>query len=130
MPAPDAERLLREGLVVTFSAPLAAGPAAQVADALVTCLYLRRPPAPAVLPLFGTAAVDGPRLVWRAEPAALEALRAGDGLPEGRVLVDVACDYLLDENGQPVAGGTAGLRDGPEPAAPGGLLRTWLNVGG
>ena len=130
VPAPDAERLLSEGLVVTFSAPLAAESVADVAGELVTCLYLPRRPGMPAIPLFGTAAVDGARLIWHADPASLGALREASGLPEGRLVVDITCDHLLDENMQPVAGSIALLRTGPGPAVPGGLLRTWVNVSG
>jgi hypothetical protein len=121
VPARDAERLLSEGLVVTFSAPLAAESVADVASELVTCLYLPRRPGMTAIPLFGTAAVDGVRLIWSADPASFSALR---------VVVDIACDHLLDENMRPVAGSIAVLRNGPGPAVPGGLLRTWVNVSG
>jgi hypothetical protein len=130
VPARDAERLLSEGLVVTFSAPLAAESVADVASELVTCLYLPRRPGMTAIPLFGTAAVDGVRLIWSADPASFSALREASGLPEGRVVVDIACDHLLDENMRPVAGSIAVLRNGPGPAVPGGLLRTWVNVSG
>jgi hypothetical protein len=49
---------------------------------------------------------------------------------QGTVLIDLLCDYILDENNRPVSGSAAVLLGNRlDGYPPGGIFATWLRVG-
>lgn len=71
--------------------------------------------------------VDAQTLVWRFDGNLDELLNQIE--VEAVLLIDLRCDYLLDERGQVVSGSAspmAGLPTGPLP--PGGIFSTWLRM--
>ena len=81
-----------------------------------------------VRPVTGHSNIDGDTLLWTTseDPGKLveEFRRAG-----GIIYVDVACDYLRDQNNQPVAGSALRLIGSDPPFAPGGIFRAWIALG-
>jgi hypothetical protein len=78
--------------------------------------------------LPGTPQLADPRtLVWKFDGSPEELLRQIE--VEAVLLIDLRCDYLLDERRQVVCGSAspmAGLPTGPLP--PGGIFSTWLRM--
>jgi hypothetical protein len=131
VPIATALKLL-EALQVAFTAPLG-----QPTPFLPLAAWVRivqptpvaTTAAPTLTPLLavhGTLGVSGSALVWRlGESTSVvgPALRAG-----GLILIDVDCDYVLDEQGAVVSGSASLLFDGKPPVRPGGIFRSWIQV--
>jgi len=74
-----------------------------------------------------TSNVDGDVLLAACNPDDLK--RALAGAREATFVIDVNCDVVLDQDGQPASSCTTGLI-GKHLPRPGGIMRTWLMVRG
>ena len=117
-------------LAVVFSKPLDAGRAKAFVSQLawVRCQTPRTQtqlPANPLFPLQGKVRIAAETFNWAAadDPAVVRGILSAGGL----VLFDLDCDYLVDADGRPVSGSAGFLAD-IEPARPGGIFRTWLQV--
>lgn len=114
-----------KSLGIAFSAALDAEHAARFAPLVVVVSIRPRAGGP-VRPVPGSVRVDENivRFAGAVPQGAFEELRQAGGL----VVIDVACDYLLDEKGRPASSSTAALFRGVELALPGGIARLGMVV--
>jgi hypothetical protein len=113
-------------LVFTFDRPIDAGLLKRTGRQVLVAWWHPDGPMGAVLAVHGVAAADGTQLIWRVDTADANALKeqAGRG---GRIVVDLNCDVVLDERGQPVSSSWTSIFAAPVPR-PGGIMRTWIQV--
>ena len=81
----------------------------------------------ALVPLRGTAKIDDRQLIWSCGDDEAAIRRALQSANNALVLIDVACDYLVDVEGRPVSGSGSRFVD-VESSPAGGIFRTWLGI--
>jgi hypothetical protein len=129
---PDAIALLRE-LTIFFSGQVDPASANRFAEFMLW-VRLQTPQvsspftAQNVPPLFslrGKASISPSSFNWALtdSPSSVQQAMVNGAL----VVIDLCCDYLLDEKGRPVSGG-AGAFMNTDTFAPGGIFRTWIEV--
>ncbi|HEX2049291.1 MAG TPA: hypothetical protein VHJ34_01510, partial [Actinomycetota bacterium] len=116
---------LLKSLGIAFSARLDAEHAARFAP-LVVVVWIRPRAGGPVRPVPGSVRVaeNVVRFAGSLPQESFEELRQAGGL----VVIDVACDYLLDEKGRPVSSSTAALFRDVQLALPGGIARLGVVV--
>lgn len=125
MRAVEAVRLLQE-LIIAYDRRLDPRPSERSSERLVTVTFTINTPLPNVQEIRGVAKVDDNRVVFSTtdDMDALVRLFVKTG---GRCTIELDCDLLLDEVGQPVSSHSGPLRGFPG-NRPGGVLRLYLEV--
>jgi hypothetical protein len=77
--------------------------------------------------LDGSAQADGEQVIWTADDNAAGMVVELLAQLGGRLVIDLNCDVVLDDQGQPASASWTSLFGNHLPR-PGGIMRTWIQV--
>ncbi len=119
--------LVESGLIFTFDRPIL-GEFVKRATRQAVEVWLRiGQPADTVRALRGSAFADDTRLTWTADPDDAGLIREFASQLGGRIVIDLNCDVVLDEAGEPVSSCWTSVFANHLPR-PGGIMRTWIQI--
>ena len=126
-PARQAATEMLKGLAFVFDRPLQPDIVKRSSQQVVEVWLRLNEPATQVRALSGFAATEGERLVWRLDDKDASTVIEFVAKLGGTVVIDLNCDVVLDEHGQPVSSCWTSLFASHLPR-PGGIMRTWLQM--
>ena len=127
LPARPAVDQMLKGLVFVFDRPIQPDMIKRSSRQVVEVWLRLNEPATQVRALSGFAAAEGDSVVWRVDDKDVGTVINFASKLGGTVVIDLNCDVVLDELGQPASSCWTSLFAGHLPR-PGGIMRTWLQM--
>lgn len=127
LPARLAARQLRSGLVFTFDRPIQPEMVKRCARTAVEVWLRTNEAGSPVRGVLGLAQADGEQVIWTVDDNAAGMVQEFTAQMGGRLVIDLNCDVVLDDQGQPVSASWTSLF-GTHLPRPGGIMRTWLEI--
>ena len=127
LPARLAARQLRTGLVFTFDRPIQVELVKRCAQTAVEVWLRTNEDGTPVRGVRGIAQGDGEQVIWTADDNAAGMIMEFAAQLGGRLVIDLNCDVVLDDQGQPASASWTSLFGTHRPR-PGGIMRTWLEI--